>query len=336
MSGRDNGLSAASYKPLVDLHPRLADAMLDALAESGVAAYAAPAVRPFVADLYAPVLRGPVDRLWVDADAEPTARTVLERTLPALRAEMEDPRPSGDRAAGASRHAPDSEPRPHPVSGGAAEPDEPVEPAGSRPAEDDEPTTPISGGGRPEPAPEGPSDQTPVERRLDEDAIWAQLIARFNEAPSDRVPRWPVAEDLPAAPEPTEPDGSGEPDLRPRPTPGDVAAITGPPAGEPVELPRRSRAEHTPPPETEPADSDEHFVPPPPPPLPQLDTMAKLAWVGLAGGPLFFVVSMLVGWEIGGWTAICAGLAFGTGFVALVSRLRAQSDEDDGDDGAVV
>lgn len=78
-------------------------------------------------------------------------------------------------------------------------------------------------------------------------------------------------------------------------------------------------------------------MPPPPPPLPQLDTTAKLAWAGLAGGPLFFVISMLLGWEIGGWSAICAGTAFATGFVALVSRLRAGAEEDeDDDDGAVV
>ncbi len=40
MNRRGNGLSADTYAPLVDLAPHLADAMLAALGEAGVAAYA--------------------------------------------------------------------------------------------------------------------------------------------------------------------------------------------------------------------------------------------------------------------------------------------------------
>lgn len=86
-----------------------------------------------------------------------------------------------------------------------------------------------------------------------------------------------------------------------------------------------------------PAD-DEHFVPPPPPPLPQLDSLAKGAWVALFGGPVYLVVATAAGWSVPGIAAFCAVAAFVTGFAILVLRMNepGPGGPDDGDDGAVV
>jgi len=86
-----------------------------------------------------------------------------------------------------------------------------------------------------------------------------------------------------------------------------------------------------------PAD-DEHFVPAPPPPLPQLDSLAKGAWVALFGGPIYLVVATAAGWSVPGIAAFCAVAAFVTGFAILVLRMNepGPGGPDDGDDGAVV
>ncbi len=367
MSGRGNGLSAASYKPLIDLHPRLADAMLDALAESGVAAYAAPALRPFVADLYAPVLRAPVDRLWVDATAEDQARGVLDRQLPALKAEFEQHRPSAPRPGGAPRLVASSSSDGGDWDGSDRGGSDPADERHGEPGPPGSAAGGISSGQSPadgSSAPAaGPAGQPPArdggaagdgrgDSRRDEAAIWASIVAGFDDVPDDPSPRWPAAEDLPsppsrpggaASPGPVDPPatGSGRTPgeamrFRFRAAPKDDGGSAGP-------LPRRHEAgasgESQPPlgpRDHSPAEPDEHFVPPPPPPLPHLDVTAKLAWVGLVGGPLFFVLSVLLGAQIGGWSAIVAGLAFAAGFVTLVARLRERPDVDDGDDGAVV
>ncbi|MBX6766753.1 MAG: hypothetical protein IRY90_06320, partial [Actinomadura rubrobrunea] len=87
MSRRGNGLSADAYVPLVDLAPHLADAMLAALREAGVAAYAAPAAQagdaaPERGDVGA---REALDRLYVDVERKPTAESVLQAHLTRLR-----------------------------------------------------------------------------------------------------------------------------------------------------------------------------------------------------------------------------------------------------------
>jgi hypothetical protein len=68
---RGNGLSAAAYVAVADLDPRSADALLDALRDRGVAAYAAASPDP---------VDGPeqdVDRLYVDVAAVEQARALL-------------------------------------------------------------------------------------------------------------------------------------------------------------------------------------------------------------------------------------------------------------------
>ncbi|MQA96547.1 MAG: hypothetical protein GEV11_18565 [Streptosporangiales bacterium] len=100
MTRRGNGLSAESYAPLADLAPPLADVMLDALREEGVAAYAVRLNSEEdggVADEPDPGER-PTDRLFVDADARNRAELVLLRRLP-----LEEPTGEGtDPVRGAS------------------------------------------------------------------------------------------------------------------------------------------------------------------------------------------------------------------------------------------
>ncbi|MFG2571855.1 hypothetical protein [Streptomyces sp. NPDC048481] len=79
-------------------------------------------------------------------------------------------------------------------------------------------------------------------------------------------------------------------------------------------------------------DDEGHFVPPEPPPLPAADTTAKFAWLGVIGGPVLLLLSVLLGWEMTWWlTTVCVGGFLG-GFATLVVRMR-PDDEDEGDPG---
>ncbi|MBT2209684.1 hypothetical protein [Actinomadura sp. NEAU-AAG7] len=87
MNRRGNGLSADTYAPLVDLAPHLADAMLTALGEAGVAAYAAsPSGLADLPDLAGEPASGDVlDRLYVDVEMKPAAEGILRAHLARLR-----------------------------------------------------------------------------------------------------------------------------------------------------------------------------------------------------------------------------------------------------------
>lgn len=82
--GRDNGLPASAYVPLVEVDPRIADAVLAALATAGVAAYAAPSAGSTGAYLEVRLPSRPVDQVYVDAARRAQARAVLEVELPEL------------------------------------------------------------------------------------------------------------------------------------------------------------------------------------------------------------------------------------------------------------
>jgi hypothetical protein len=87
MSRRGNGLTADAYVPVADLTPQLADAMLAALREAGIAAYAVPAPGETGGYLDVRLPEEPTDRLYADASAKSEAEDVLERRLPELREE---------------------------------------------------------------------------------------------------------------------------------------------------------------------------------------------------------------------------------------------------------
>ncbi|HET7530152.1 MAG TPA: hypothetical protein VFJ98_04250 [Mycobacteriales bacterium] len=63
---RDNGLRCGNYTPVADLDPRIADALLDALRDEGIAAYAAPTPAATGGYMETRLPSRPIDRLWVD------------------------------------------------------------------------------------------------------------------------------------------------------------------------------------------------------------------------------------------------------------------------------
>jgi hypothetical protein len=163
----------------------------------------------------------------------------------------------------------------------------------------------------------------------DEDELWAQIVAGFDTEVADPVPRWPVAEDVDSG-------SDGAAGRRGNVTrAGDGSFRVGLTPGPRDWSPEDERPEDGPPEELD-EDPDDHFVPPPPPPLPKTDLATKMAWIALLGGPLFLLGAVMLGRPIGEWTTFLAVAACGGGFVALVSRLRRDHDEDDPDDGAVV
>ncbi|MBC6462957.1 hypothetical protein [Actinomadura sp. HBU206391] len=150
-----------------------------------------------------------------------------------------------------------------------------------------------------------------VER--DDDAVWAEIVASFEESPKDGARPWPDQENLDEdLDEPSVAEGTDSTGRLPTARVIDTGGVTEPP----------------------PADDEGHYVPPPPPPLPSGDSVTRTAWAALVGGPLYLLLTVLLGWEVPGWAAFLAVAAFIGGFVTLVLRM---GDEPRGpDDGAVV
>jgi len=256
---RENGLRAAAYVAVADLHPQLADLMLDALADEGVAAYASPPPSASGRGLTMPTQlpSGPVDRLWVDRDATATARRVLDDRLPELRAELE--RASVESMSGRQ--------------------DRPRDP-----------------------------DTTPGGVLVDDDT-WAAIIATYR---ADSAARPDLLD--PAAGEATSPSAD------------DTAAEAWPEELTLVPPPRLRL----------PDDPGDHYEPPLPPPLPTADTTTRMAWAGVIGGPLLFLLSILLNWDLDSWAQLAGVAAMVVGFVTLVARMRDGGDDYDSDNGAVV
>jgi len=238
-----------------------------------------------------------IERLWVDSAATARARAIL-RSL----TEPTSPRARAKEAANGPADIPTVEP----PMGEAPERAAPAEREAAEPAD------------------ERPGD----------DEVWAQIVASFDSDVGDVVPRWPVAEDLDpgrrsgGTPEPGPTTGS----FRVGPvTPGPRDYSLAPPDPPTSSAASASSERH----ELE-EDPEEHFVPPPPPPLPKTDAATKAAWIALVGGPLYLLVSVLMGRSVGPWMSFLAFAAFTGGFVALVARMRRDRDDDDPDDGAVV
>ena len=89
---RDNGLPSAAWGALVDLDPRLSEALLSRLAGADVAAFVEPAAGHASWTRAAQLPDRPLDRLWVDPVKAETARQVVSAEvadLTALLAERE-------------------------------------------------------------------------------------------------------------------------------------------------------------------------------------------------------------------------------------------------------
>ncbi|RKS74628.1 hypothetical protein BZB76_3145 [Actinomadura pelletieri DSM 43383] len=306
MNRRGNGLSANTYAPLVDLAPHLADALLTALGEAGVAAYAtSPTELGEPADPPVPERPEPpggiagdvLDRLYVDVDMKPTAEGILRAHLARLRDASargsESDRSDADvaeahgevhgEAHGGEMHAAESR--------GTAEAEAPT-----KPVKDAKPVKDGDGGA--------------AER--DEDAIWAEIVAGFDSTPDGDETPWPDEENVSEPADPPE-EGDDRTGRLPR------ARVIKP----------ADTAEFPPDP-----DDEGHYVPPPPPPLPSADPLTKGAWIALVGGPIYLLITVVLDWEVPGWAAFLAVAAFIGGFVTLV--LRMGDEPRDPDDGAVV
>ncbi|GAA2578244.1 hypothetical protein SMC26_28520 [Actinomadura fulvescens] len=303
MNRRGNGLSADTYAPLVDLAPHLADAMLTALREAGVAAYATapdglaepaePAREPAGDDV--------LDRLYVDVDMKPTAEGILRAHLTRLRdargadSDLLDERPDDRLDDHLDDHL-DLDSR------GSGDPRDPDGADGA-----DQPAAGHQAGSSPDEAPRS----APAER--DEEAIWAEIVAGFDAThEGDRVP-WPDQENLRDEREPAD-EGDDRTGRLPR------ARVIKSADEYEDDFPE--------------PDDDGHFVPPPPPPLPSADPLTKGAWIALVGGPVYLLITVVLNWEVPGWAAFLAVAAFIGGFVTLV--LRMGDEPRDPDDGAVV
>jgi hypothetical protein len=157
-----------------------------------------------------------------------------------------------------------------------------------------------------------------VTPQSDEDEVWRQIVASFNDTaerdPADQP--WPDSENLP-----------GEPSRR---------VVRQPEAAE-GELPAPQDDHAEPEGGGEEHHDEGHYVPPPPPPLPRTDATTKIAWLALFGGPAYLLVTAAAGWHLEGWALFTAVAAFIGGFVALVVRLGDGPPNDSGwDDGAVI
>ena len=252
MSRRGNGLSADTYAPLIDVAPELADALLTALQEAGIAAYATPEEPDDEGD-------SPLDRLYVDATREAAAEDILHGHLARLREQRS---------------------------------------------------------GREEPEASDNTGGTPAATaQQDEEAIWAEIVAGFDAEPVEGESPWPDEENLSEGDEDTDAQDSSAR----LPTARVIKYAQPEPEADEEEL--------------EP-DDEGHYVPPPPPPLPSGDPVTRGAWVALVGGPLYLLLTVILGWDVPGWAAFLAVAAFIGGFVALV--LRMGDEPRDPDDGAVV
>ncbi|KQV16860.1 MULTISPECIES: hypothetical protein [unclassified Kitasatospora] len=189
-------------------------------------------------------------------------------------------------------------------------------------AGDDE-ELPLDGQAKPEPtgASDAPARRPVGGSQAEQDAIFAALVAQFDDPVDLNNPEWPEIENLRAKEVRRAPKGELD-DLAPQPRPRPAAGAVGDPRAYVA-------AE----------DPDEgHFVPPEPPPLPPMDTTARFAWLAVLGGPALLLFDVLVWREVSGWPAWVGVSAFLGGFVTLVARMK-DRDEDEPEDphgGAVV
>jgi hypothetical protein len=160
-----------------------------------------------------------------------------------------------------------------------------------------------------------------IDRYLEEireEMAWATLVAGFDDPAPDEVPRWPASEDVTAEVD-TDPDSARGRVLRPAETTigfEELRDVVGAVARE---------------------DPEDHFQPPTPAPIPLPDTISRVAWAALLGGPLFLILATIFDLDVSGWAGLLALGAFVGGFVTLVARMEDRPPNDlGGDDGAVV
>jgi hypothetical protein len=159
--------------------------------------------------------------------------------------------------------------------------------------------------------------------RLDVEAAFADIVARWDQDNTAPVGSWPAQEDVEVADDVDEPASATD-----EPPPMSFSAYDGPhvPLAPSGWSPR----------EELPAAETEGYVPPEPPPLPRGDAIGWLAWIAVLGGPIFLFFASLWWTDVGRFWILLAVLAFIAGFAAIVARLPNHRSEDGPDDGAVV
>lgn len=334
---RANGLAAAEFGALVDLDPRLSEALLDRLRSAGVAAYVEPAgnAQPLVRSVVLP--SRPLDRLWVDPGRADLARDVVAsevRDLTALLAEDEPGATAHGLVQAVPRHAA------HRVLQPPELPDAPAAAASPAPSPAPPPTqspavatTDAAPGDSGAVSPEGT-------RSTDPDELFQQIVAGFERTDDSPVPPWPVSEDLTAGPSRSperssrSDDGDRVPRLRRRSDHGDRTDRTD---GADSDLPAWLEPDAIEEDEADQARAESHFVPPPPPALPRVRPRTALSAAAVVLGLLLaFAPALLRQAETFGTLMAGLGLMLGGGF-GLVSAVRDAPPTDSGpDDGAVV
>jgi hypothetical protein len=355
---RDNGLHSADWGALVDLDPRLSEALLSSLASADVPAFVEPAGDLNAYTRAAQLPARPLHRLWVDPTKADTARTVVAKEVEDLSALLAEREP-GATAHGFVQAVPRSAAArvlrppllPDPPGRSDVQPERPAperptserlsperaadDRAGDDRAGDDRAGNDRAGDDRaddragddPLPADDGSPEPRPAPEPAaadDTDAVWRQIIADFGKDADGPVPPWPVSEDV----EPRRPR------LRPtRPEPS---------SDEP---PRRRRTDPKPEPvaplpdwvEPEALEDDGHYVPPPPPPVPRLAPRKLAAALTLLAGLLLMIdPGLLLQPATTGWRTFGVLLTVG-GAAALVWLMRdTPPGGRDSDDGAVV
>ncbi len=158
-----------------------------------------------------------------------------------------------------------------------------------------------------------------------EDLAWAQIVSGYDQPRHGEAP-WPSTEDVSDADESATVAGDAE--------------DRSDEMGYDDAVRRRTQADdeapHPTPTTPAPDDGAEAFVPPPPPPLPHLEPRKQVAWLGVVGGPLLLLVSVLFGLHLPAWLSTLAVGGFVVGFVALVVMMGGDDEDSGWDDGAVV
>lgn len=160
---RGNGLQSADWGALVDLDPRLSEALLASLASAGVAAYVEPALGSNTFTRAATLPDRPLDRLWVDPARADSARAVVGAEVADLTTLLAEQDP-GATAHGLVQPVPRTAARRV-----LAPPTLPGPPVG--------------------PAPEAPSE-------ADADEEFRRIVEGFGRTDDSPVPPWPVSEDV--------------------------------------------------------------------------------------------------------------------------------------------
>ncbi len=340
---RDNGLHARDWGALVDLDPRLSEALLESLADCGVAAYVEPAsgAEPFTRAAQLPAR--PLDRLWIDPARADDARAVVTAEVADLTQLLVELDP-GATAHGFVQAVPRTAARR--VLTPPSLPQPPSSQPPDRQAPSSRPGAPVDGDQQPGPA-ETPAPDDP-------DAVWAALIADFGREHDGPVPPWPVSEDLDAAP----PDPAGGPPTAPRrrwsdrggpQRPRGSRAGAGPPSPSPGAAEPSARPPRRPTRDDEdgalpawvepaalaPSEDDGHYEPPPPPPVPRPAPPRIAAALAFVVGVLLMFAPQALGQARTAGVALFGAVVTVAAAAAFIYLMR-DHDRHDPDDGAVV